>query len=176
MCAASPPVVVRPSRQGMIRVETNANAGSPNQDYTSPLANFHLAFSKSLSKESPNPNALQPRAPLVHFFVCDHGNAKVKSFSDNFIELLISNGIKVYPELYLTHQPGYKVRAASCITTADFFFQIHSKTAGPGHVRLYYDGQPQRMTIQEAVTHIWSTWRMKCGALTKDEVDSLSHE
>ena len=111
---------------------------------------------------------------LFIFFVCDHGNAKVKAFADQFISILIENGIKVYPEYYLTHQPGYHVRAASFNTSADFFFQIHSKTAGPGRVRLYLEGQPQRMTIQEALTYIWSMWRLKCGCLTKDEVESLS--
>lgn len=185
MSKAAPLVITRPQRSprfgpgattgGINIVTSNGTQFSPG---FSPVASFQAAFSKpQVSEEaSPNPNALIPRPPVVHFFVCDHGNAKVKAFSDRFIELLTENGIRVFPELYLTHQPGYQVRAASFNTSSDFFFQIHSKTAGPGRVRLYIDGQPRRMTIQEAVTYIWSTWRLKCGALSKAEADSLSPE
>jgi hypothetical protein len=108
--------------------------------------------------------------------VCDQGNAKVKTFSEQFIEELMHNGVKVYTERLPTHQPGYQVRAASLNSNADFFFQIHSKTAGPGHVRLYVDGQPKRMTRDEAIAEVWSLWRLKCGALTREEVDLLSAE
>jgi hypothetical protein len=108
--------------------------------------------------------------------VSDHGNAKVKALTEQFIDLLRSNGIHVHAEKYLTHQPGYQVRAAALNTPADFFFQIHSKTAGPGHVRLYIAGQPRRMTMEEAVANVWSSWRLQCGALSRDEVDLLSSE
>ena len=177
MSRAPPPVIERPQRHSMFRTDSGSSPGAQNRATFNPLTNFQLAFSKPVSSDSPNPNALIPRQPVVHFFVCDHGNAKVKAFTDQFIELLTENGIKVFPELYLTHQPGYQVRAASFNTTADFFFQIHSnsfKTAGPGIVRIYIDGQPQRMTTQEAILYVWSTWRLKCGALSKAETDSLT--
>jgi hypothetical protein len=119
---------------------------------------------------------LAPRAPVVHFFICDNGNAKVKTFSDQFVGQLTRNGIKVYSERFQMHQPGFQVRAVSMNTPADFFFQIHSKTAGPGHVRLYVNGQPKRMTRDEAMAEIWSTWRVRCGSLAKEEVDLLSAE
>jgi hypothetical protein len=119
---------------------------------------------------------LLPRAPVVHFFICDFGNAKVKTFSEQFINQLAQNGIRVYAERFMTHQPGFQVRAASINTTADFFFQIHSKTAGPGHVRLYVNGQPKRMTMDEALAEIWSSWRVRSGALCKEEIDLLSSE
>jgi hypothetical protein len=32
------------------------------------------------------------------------------------------------------------------------------------------------MTMDEAVGHIWSWWRLQCGALTRDEVELLSRE
>jgi hypothetical protein len=112
----------------------------------------------------------------VHFFVSDHGNAKVKALCDQFIDALIANGISVYAEHYLTHQPGYQVRAAALNSPADFFFQIHSKTAGPGHVRLYIAGQPKRMTTDEAVATVWSWWRLQCGGLSRDEVELISRE
>ncbi|EAX95092.1 hypothetical protein TVAG_204340 [Trichomonas vaginalis G3] len=176
MSNKGPPVIERPQRSSPVRI-VDKN-GSPHMSANfSPLASFQAVFSKATQADNENnPNALTPRPPIVHFFVCDHGNAKVKAFADQFIELLVENGIRVYPELYLTHQPGYQVRAVSFNTNADYFFQIHSKTAGPGRVRLYIDGQPKRMSIQEAVVHIWSTWRLKCGALSKAEVDSLSTE
>jgi hypothetical protein len=105
--------------------------------------------------------------------VCDHGNVKVKAQTDRFTELLVKNGIKVYTERYSTHQPGYQVRAAALNSTADFFFQIHSKTAGSSHVRLFVNGQPNRMRMEDAVANIWSSWRAQCGALTRAEVDIL---
>ena len=176
MTKARPPVIERPQRSPLVMSESAAKPQGQNTSSSSVLTNFQLAFAKRPQKENPNPNALTPRQPTVHFFVCDHGNAKVKAFSDQFIESLVQNGIKVYPELYLTHQPGYQVRAASFNTTADYFFQIHSKTAGPGRVRLYRDGQLQRMTISEAIIYIWSTWHLRCGALTKTEVDTLSDD
>jgi hypothetical protein len=110
----------------------------------------------------------------VHFFISDQGNAKVKALGDQFLSLLMTNGVNVFCERYQTHQPGYQVRAAALNSAADFFFQIHSKTAGPGHVRLYSAGQPRRMCMDEAVATIWSLWRMQCGALTREEVELLS--
>jgi hypothetical protein len=92
----------------------------------------------------------------VHFFVSDHGNAKVKVLCDQFIDALTSNGISVYAERYLTHQPGYQVRVAALNSLADFFLQIHSKTTGPGHVRLYVADQSKQMTMDEAVATVWS--------------------
>lgn len=137
-----------------------------------------LMFFQRNSQTSPsyNSTSLIPRAPIVHFFVCDHGNAKVKALAEQFIKLLTDNGINVYVEEFLVHQPGYQVRAASLSSFADFFFQIHSKTAGPGHVRLYEGGQPNRMTTTEAIAKIWSMWRSKCGALSPEEVDLLSKD
>ena len=176
MTKPPPPVIERPRRSPLFMSDTSGNSSGQSPSNLNPLTNFQLAFEKKPQNENPHPNALTPRQPTVHFFVCDHGNAKVKAYSDQFIEVLVQNGIKVYPELYLTHQPGYQVRAASFNTTADFFFQIHSKTAGHGTVRLYLDGQPQRMTTNEAVTYIWAMWHLKCGALTKNEADSLSNE
>lgn len=117
-----------------------------------------------------------PRAPVVHFFVCDHGNAKVKAVTDQFISAMTANGVKVYTERYTTHQPGYQVRAASLNSLADFFFQIHSKTAGAGHVRLYTGGQPKRMSLDEAVSHVWAWWKLESGALTREEAEVLSAE
>jgi hypothetical protein len=184
MSKASPHVITRPKRSTHFAPNSNAGVSIVTSSGTqisagfSPVASFQAVFAKPqvADEMSPNPNALVPRPPVVHFFVCDHGNAKVKAFTDQFIELLTENGIRVFPELYLTHQPGYQVRAASFDTSADFFFQIHSKTAGPGQVRLYEDGQPRRMTIQEAVLYIWTIWRLKCGALSKAEAESLSSE
>lgn len=176
MSNKGPPVIERPQRSSPVRI-VDKNGSSPLTAGFSPVACFQAVFnSKPAEEGESNPNALTPRPPVVHFFVCDHGNAKVKAFADQFIDLLVENGIRVYPELYLTHQPGYQVRAVSFNTSADYFFQIHSKTAGPARVRLYIDGQPKRMSIQEAVVYIWSTWRLKCGALSKAEVDSLSTE
>ena len=121
-------------------------------------------------------NVLKPRAPIVHCFICDYANTKVKIVTEQFIETLLKNGIKVYAEKFLTHQPGYQVCAASLNTQADFFFQIHSKTAGPGHVRLYHAGQPKRMTKEDAVSAIWTLWRLRCGSLNKDEIELISNE
>lgn len=123
-----------------------------------------------------SPNVLVPRAPVVHFFICDYGNAKVKSISDHFIDLLVANGVKVFTERYATHQAGFQVRAASLNSNADFFFQIHSKTAGRGHVRLYLGGQPKRMTVEESVRDVWAWWRLMCGAINNVESEVLSSE
>lgn len=129
------------------------------------------------SPQSPSAgSSVTPRAPVVHFFVCDHGNAKVKAVTDQFIEMMSENGIKVYTERYTTHQPGYQVRAASLNSPADFFFQIHSKTAGAGHVRLYVGGKPKRMSLAEAVSHVWAWWKLASGAISRDEADVLSSE
>ncbi|OHT10321.1 hypothetical protein TRFO_20456 [Tritrichomonas foetus] len=168
------PIVTRPNR--------SIHFGQPSDNSpTIQTAQNHFSFYSTTSPQqagttSANNGSLTPRAPVVHCFVCDHANAKVKILTDQFMEALIKNGIKVYVERYLTHQPGYQVRAASLNTTADFFFQIHSKTAGPGHVRLYLGGQPKRMTKEEAVSAVWSWWRLRCGALTKDEVEVISHD
>ncbi|EAX87709.1 hypothetical protein TVAG_009140 [Trichomonas vaginalis G3] len=135
-------------------------------------------INQALPPASPpmSPNVLVPRAPVVHFFICDYGNAKVKSISDHFIELLVSNGVKVFTERYATHQAGFQVRAASLNSSADFFFQIHSKTAGRGHVRLYLSGQPKRMTVEESVRDVWAWWRLMCGAVSNIESEVLSSE
>lgn len=174
------PVITRPNRTihfGQQTLEAASPHQQPGANPFSPVAFFQNTMSRN-SPQSPSvsANSLTPRAPIVHFFVCDNGNAKVKALTDQFIELLVNNGIKVYTEGYLTHQPGYQVRAASLNTDADFFCQIHSKTAGPGHVRLYFNGQPKRMTMEEAVADIWAWWRLKCGALSKEEVDVISRE
>jgi hypothetical protein len=68
------------------------------------------------------------------------------------------------------------VRAASINSPADFFFQVHSKTAARSHVRLYLNGQPRRMSIDESIADVWSWWKLMCGALSKNEVDTLSKE
>jgi hypothetical protein len=149
--------------------------GPNSTDSLSPRSSPFSPVSPS-PQSPPTPTSLPSRAPIVHFFVSDHGNAKVKSLTDQFIELLTKNGISVYTERYVTHQPGFQVRAAALNSTADFFFQIHSKTAGPGHVRLYIAGQPKRMTMDEAIANIWSWWRLQCGSLTRDEVELLSRE
>lgn len=165
------PIVTRPNRSIHF---TQINDNSTN------LQNkFSFAFSNNTQQQtkSPQPGGLLiPRAPVVHCFVCDHANAKVKILTDQFIDTLTKSGIKVYVERYLTHQPGFQVRAASLNSQADFFFQIHSKTAGAGHVRLYMNGQPKRMTKEEAASAVWSYWRLRCGALTKDEVEVISNE
>lgn len=168
------PIITRPNRS--IHFSRSVEDFQSKQNYTQPLT---LSFSRNASQQvkPPPPGTLQiSRAPVVHCFVCDHANAKVKILTDQFIELLTKSSIKVYVERYLTHQPGFQVRAASLNTQADFFFQIHSKTAGAGHVRLYLNGQPKRMTKEEAVAAVWSWWRLRCGALTKEETDLISHE
>ncbi|KAK8865044.1 hypothetical protein M9Y10_010574 [Tritrichomonas musculus] len=38
------------------------------------------------------------------------------------------------------------------------------------------NGQPKRMTKEEAVSAVWSWWRLRCGALTKDETEVISNE
>lgn len=175
---ATTPTITRPNKninllQPSIQIEKALKSPDPTSQPFSPLF-----FQKNSTPKSPtlSPNAIIPRPPVVHFFVCDYGNAKVKTVSDQFIELLVQNGIRVFTERYATHQPGFQVRAASLNSSADFFFQIHSKTAGPGHVRLYLDGQPKRMTLNEAVSDVWAWWRLMCGAITKTEVDFLSQE
>lgn len=160
-------VITRPIRS----LKFDINADSPPVGIHSPVT-----FFQSTSPSNTKPALLKPRPPVVHFFVCDNGNAKVKSYSDSFVQLMLNNGINVFTEIYSTHQPGFQVRAASLNTCADFFFQIHSKTASPGHVRLYIGGQPNRMTMTEAIGNIWARWRAKCGALSKDEVDVISPE
>lgn len=168
------PIVTRPNRTiHFSQLPDNSQNGQPIQN------NFSFSFTKTNQQQAKNlqSNLLTiPRAPIIHCFVCDHANAKVKILTDQFLEILTKSGIKVYVERYLTHQPGFQVRAASLNTQADFFFQIHSKTAGAGHVRLYMNGQPKRMTKEEAVASIWSWWRLRCGALTKDETDVISNE
>lgn len=114
--------------------------------------------------------------PVVHFFVSDHDNSKVKVLTEQFVNALLDNGINVFIEQYSTHQPGFQVRTASLLTHADFFFQIYSKTAGSGHARLFESGQPNRMTVEEAIVEIWSTWRFKNAALSPKEVNLLSNE
>ena len=142
------------------------------RDDLPPIGNPYLqARSPDPCLDARGSTAVIPRAPVVHLFVCDNGNTKVKALADQFVTLLTSNGIKVFAERFVTHQPGYQVSAASQNTNADFFFQIHSKTAGPGHVRLYRDGLPNRMTAEEAVAYVWSWWKVRCGALAHHEVE-----
>lgn len=167
------PIITRPNRNIHFgQASDNSQNGTPHQNSFS----FNFSNSSQQLKTSQSGSLTIPRAPVVHCFVCDHANAKVKILTDQFIEILTKSGIKVYVERYLTHQPGFQVRAASLNTQADFFFQIHSKTAGVGHVRLYMGGQPKRMTKEEAVSAVWSWWRLRCGALTKDETDLISNE
>lgn len=125
--------------------------------------------------QSPS-NFLTPRQPLVHIFVCDYANAKVKALTDRFVDALRNNGINIFIDKFLTHQPGFQVRAVSFSSGGDFFFQIHSKTAGSGDVRLYLNGQPKRMSVSQAIGNIWSWWRLKSGCLTVDEASILSKE
>ena len=121
-------------------------------------------------------SSISVRKPIVHFFISDYENAKVKSYSEQFIQLLLSNGIDVFTEKFPTHQPGFQVSAASLHTDADFFIQIHSKTAQTGHVRLYIGGKPNRMKMEEAIAATWSWWRLKCGCLGQEEVELLSSD
>lgn len=167
------PIVTRPNRT--LHFGQFDDSSKNNASFQSPFS----FFTKNTSQQSKSNNGgtiSMPRSPVVHCFVCDHGNAKVKILTDQFIECLIKNGIKVYIERYLTHQPGYQVRAASLHSPADFFFQIHSKTSVAGHVRLYMAGQPKRMSKEEAISVVWSYWRLKCGALTQEETELLSKE
>ncbi|KAK8897083.1 hypothetical protein M9Y10_015017 [Tritrichomonas musculus] len=168
-----PPRALKPPR--VIHVTKGSEALTP-QPKGAPFSPLMFFQRNSQSSPSYNSTSLVPRAPIVHFFVCDHGNAKVKALAEQFIKILTENGIDVFVEEFPIHQPGYQVRAASLSTFADFFFQIHSKTAGPGHVRLYEGGQPNRMTTTEAVAKIWSMWRSKCGALSPEEVGILSKD
>lgn len=175
----TPIVITRPNKT--VIVSTNVSGV---QKVLNPPPQNNAAYSPSmfinqaLNPASPpmSPNVLVPRAPVVHFFICDYGNAKVKSISDQFIDLLVENGVKVFTERYATHQAGFQVRAASLNSSADFFFQIHSKTAGRGHVRLYFAGQPKRMTVEESVCDVWSWWRLMCGAISNVEAEVLSAE
>lgn len=165
------PIVTRPNRSFQI---DQTKSPSPHlEEAFSPAA----LFQDSLSHNPQTPigsAAPPPRPPVVHFFICDYGNTKVKTYSEKFIDLLKNNGINVFVEKYMTNQPGYQVRAASLNTKADFFFQIHSKSAGPGHVRLYLNGEPNRMSMPEAIASIWSWWRAQCGTLSREEVGTLS--
>ncbi|KAH0787899.1 hypothetical protein GPJ56_008248 [Histomonas meleagridis] len=147
--------------------------GPPN---TNPRSPQEQPKNYSITNPQSPSNLITPRQPLVHVFVCDFGNAKVKALTDQFITTLCSNGINVYIEKYLTHQPGFQVRAASISSQADFFYQIHSKTAGSGDVRLYVNGQPKRMNISQAIGSVWSWWRLRSGCLTKEESNVLSRE
>ena len=169
------PVITRPNRTIVISGRTTGGISFQQNGPQRGLSAQQL-FNAALSPSSPSSNQVTPRAPVVHFFVCDYGNAKVKTVSDQFIQLLLKNGINVFTERYATHQPGFQVRATSLNSSADFFFQVHSKTAGRGHVRLYLGGQPRRMTIEESVSDIWSWWRLMCGAITQNECDLLSKE
>ena len=182
MFVQQPLVITRPDRSVNIISSRPLNITSPAghtfQVFGKNSANLNIqnVSQSQIPRSQSQGNFLIPRQPVVHVFVCDNANTKVKMLTDNFTTMLINNGIKVYTEKFMTHYPGYQVRAASFNTQADFFFQIHSKTAGPGHVRLYLNGQPKRMTVEEAISSIWSCWRLKCGALTKEEVDLLSNE
>ena len=171
------PVITRPSRSNFSQAGEGARTppvfiGGP----FSPLGVGAMRAPASPSSPLVQPGTMVPRAPVVHFFVCDFANAKVKAFSEQFVEQLVENGVKVYCEKFLTHQPGFQVRAASLNTMADFFFQMHSKTAGRGDVRLYVNGLPKRMTREEAVAEVWAWWRLKSGALSKEEVDVISDD
>ena len=169
------PTITRPNRTIVISGPATGGLSFQSGAASKGLTAQQL-FNSVLSPSSPSSNQVTPRAPVVHFFVCDYGNAKVKTVSDQFIQLLLTNGINVFTERYATHQPGFQVRATSLNSSADFFFQIHSKTAGRGHVRLYLGGQPRRMTIEESIADIWSWWRLMCGAITQNECDLLSKE
>ena len=171
------PVITRPTRGAHVSL-TSDGAQTPPVFLGGPFSPLGgAAIRKPASPGSGLAHGgILPRAPVVHFFVCDFGNAKVKTFSEQFVDQLVQSGVKVYTEKFLTHQPGFQVRAASINTAADFFFQIHSKTAGRGDVRLYLNGQPKRMTRDEAVAEVWTLWRLKSGALSKEEVDVLSEE
>ena len=168
------PVITRPVRGGHISLG-NDGAQTPPAFLGGPFSPVGLVQPSSVKTPS-SMVQLVPRAPVVHFFVCDFANAKVKTFSEQFIEQLTQNGVKVYTERFMTHQPGFQVRAASLNTPADFFFQIHSKTAGRGDVRRYLNGQPRRMTREEGVAEVWAWWRLKSGALSREEVDVVSGE
>ena len=113
-----PPIITRPNRS--IRIDPNPL--SPKDNTKSPVTLFQNAFSRNNQSPQSGGSIKVPRSPNVHFFICDYGNTKVKSFSEIFINLLIQNGINVYIEKYLTNQPGYQVCAASLNTQADFFF------------------------------------------------------
>ncbi|EAY05140.1 hypothetical protein TVAG_151270 [Trichomonas vaginalis G3] len=175
----TPIVITRPNKS-VILTSNNNNTQKvlPPPPQNNAAYTSSILLNQALSPNSPpmSPNVLVPRAPVVHFFICDYGNAKVKSISDHFIDLLVSNGIKVFTERYATHQAGFQVRAASLNSNADFFFQIHSKTAGRGHVRLYFGGQPKRMTVEESVCDVWSWWRLMCGSISNTESEVLSSE
>ena len=168
-------MITRPNRAGHFS-QAGEGAQTPPVFLGGPFSPLGVGTMRPPSSPLVQPGTIAPRAPVVHFFVCDFANAKVKAFSEQFVEQLVENGVKVYCEKFLTHQPGFQVRAASLNTMADFFFQMHSKTAGRGDVRLYVNGLPKRMTREEAVAEVWAWWRLKSGALSKEEVDVISED
>lgn len=119
---------------------------------------------------------ITPRSPLVHLFICDYGNTKVQMLTTSFLKALTQNGINVFLETFEVHQPGYIVRAASINTQCDFFFQIQSKTVTTFNVRFFYNNQPKKMPMNQAIGCIWSWWRLKCGCLMMEETDMLSND
>ena len=145
---------------------------APNNDHNTFLLQNLLQRQSSPSSSQ----SIHPRSPVVYFFVCDYANAKVQTVTKDFKEKLLNNGISVFIETYDKHQPGFSVRASSMNCHSDFFFQVYSKTAAKSHVRLYENGHPQKMSMNEAVATIWAKWKVRCGALSAEEVDLLSKE
>lgn len=121
-------------------------------------------------------DVVTPRKPIIHFYVCDYGNTRVKEVADTFVKMLLQNGAMVWTERYSTHQPGFSVKAAALQTSADFFFQIHSKTAGQSHVRMYLNGIPRRFPLSDAISRMTFLWKLRTGALTEMECHCLSYK
>jgi hypothetical protein len=90
--------------------------------------------------------------------LCDFKNSKVKSTSEEFSH----------------HVPGFQVRASSLNSQADFFFHIHSKTAGSRQVRLFVNGSPMRMSLEESIAKLICLWKFRCGCLSKEDCEILS--
>lgn len=143
---------------------------NPDADCNKGSHNVKLRDFEFRSAES----VLHIRQPVVHLFVCDFKNVKVKEFTDICIKVMSENGIKIYTDFHMKHHPGYQVKAASFNTQADFFFQIQSKTARLGLVRLYVHGKPQKMNLKTSISYIWNSWKMYCGALSEQDVETLS--
>jgi hypothetical protein len=82
------PVVTRPNRA--IHITYSGNH-SPDAQSPHRAGNLSPGSLMPTLPHSPSGTATPPRAPIIHLFVCDSGNVKVKGQTDNFTEMLVKN-------------------------------------------------------------------------------------
>ena len=73
------PIITRPNRTVFVSAKSTGMQQTPSAAISQNL--------NSYTPVSPSSNLIVPRAPVVHFFICDYGNAKVKSLQELHSEI-----------------------------------------------------------------------------------------